>query len=59
MVTDLFSYGVWIKTQITMFVFEIVSQNQISDQGNLRNNLISFDIQRNIVYDIQRHRDIR
>lgn len=36
-----------------MFVFEIVSQNQISDQGNLRNNLISFDIQRNIVYDIE------
>ena len=36
-VTDLVNYGAWIETQITMFVFEIESQNQISEQRNLRN----------------------
>ena len=42
-----------------MFVFEIESQNQISDQRNLRNNLVVFDVQGNVVYDMQKYSDIR
>lgn len=42
-----------------MFVFEIESQNQISDQRNLRNNLVFFYVQGNVVYDMQKCSDIR
>ena len=42
-----------------MFLFEIESQNQISDKRNLRNNLVIFDVQGNVVYDMQKYSDIR
>lgn len=38
-----------------MFVFEIEFQNQISDQRNLRNNLVFFDVQGNVVCDMQKY----
>lgn len=42
-----------------MFLFETESQNKISDQRNLRNNLVFFDVQGNFVYDMQKYSDIR